>query len=321
MSVRSEILGNLQTALQGITIENGYSSDIGLVSRRSFSKDEIDQSKCPALAIDESGQDSPAGKCGIYFRNKMVIALEGYIMSSASSFESGDLSDEFNEFVENVRSCISTADLGSHALYCRSGELKVYTGDNEMAFILDLEIMYFYESDEEQSVIGDNPIYGDNQILEDIRAALSTQMASLRAAMAAGGVAPLPAAVYDSHDQVTMSLPAISIGIANYSMDGEGSGRGAASSTAITEHYDINAEIRIHSDYQGGFRDNVLLSRIMNSITNYIETHRRSFQAENNYRIITLGQADLNRSFEESMTIGASLGLNIITSIMHTQEN
>jgi len=160
-------------------------------------------------------------------------------------------------------------------------------------------------------------IYGDNTILDDLRAELKQQMDNLLAAMVAGSVSPRPAAVYNTHEYAKMILPAVSIGIGDISTRGMESGRSAGVGSQITETYEIRTTIRVHSDWRGGYLDQITVTRLLNSISNWITSHRHLTSTGFNW--LEIEGADPNREFTESLTIGGELTLRVCFALSHAQ--
>ena len=159
-------------------------------------------------------------------------------------------------------------------------------------------------------------IYGDNQIIEDIRSVLYAQAEGLRIVMAVG-YAPFPAAVYNSHEQVKMSLPALSVGIVAAELQGEMTGRGVGVGPAVRQTYRVSCDIRIHTDYEGGYRDEVKISRLVNSMANWLTSHDNLAITGLCYYEIT--GMSFNEEFAESLTIGGKLELTITLQLLHNQ--
>jgi hypothetical protein len=162
-------------------------------------------------------------------------------------------------------------------------------------------------------------IYGDNTILDDIRAELYAQMNNLCAAMVAGAIAPLPAAVQNTHEFIATALPAISVGITKGATKAEQTGRAGGASPSITIVYSIECDIRVHTDYdhEDAYQDEVTQTQLLNSISNWLTSH-------DNLNLVGLSHFDidginLKQKFEESLTVGGSLSLTLIISRNHTQ--
>lgn len=160
-------------------------------------------------------------------------------------------------------------------------------------------------------------IYGDNQIIEDIRIELYDQMVALRAAMVAGSTAPLPAAIYNSHEQVKMTLPAISVGINDVQLQGELVGRSAAGSGAVKQIYTISCDIRVHTDYEGGYLDQVTLTRLLNSVSNWLTSHDNLGIGGLAYFEVT--RLTIGHEFSESLTIGGRIEITMKINLLHSQ--
>lgn len=168
-------------------------------------------------------------------------------------------------------------------------------------------------------------IHGDNQIFEDCRLALKTLMDELKTAMDTDSDDPRPAAVYDGHEQMKMSLPAISVDFLGLINDGKARIQGrAAGAGQIVVRYPLLGEIRMHTDYRDGYRDNIKLARLLNSVNNWIETHR-DFSADLDsgdvvsFQVTNVTDLTMNDEFPESLTLGGKIRLSLVTIVTHTQ--
>lgn len=144
MSIRGEILNNLEAMLNGITTLNGYAMDIGSVQRRAFSQDEIDRGRSPAVAIVDNGIERSLGYVGTNQRMKAVITIDGLVRAGSNSPTAANVSEYFNTFIADVRKCVYASDLGSNVIYQRLGELRAFVAETAIAFEYDLEILYYY---------------------------------------------------------------------------------------------------------------------------------------------------------------------------------
>jgi hypothetical protein len=157
-------------------------------------------------------------------------------------------------------------------------------------------------------------IHGDNTILDDVRLALYTLMNNLMAAMAAAGDSPRPLAVYNTHEVTNMTLPCYSVGIMGVSLRGKESGRSASDTR---ETYDITADIRANTDFRGGYLNEITLSRLLNSASNWIQTHRSL--SLGGFCFVDTVDILFDETFPESLTIGGRIRLQITLQMLHRQ--
>lgn len=145
---------------------------------------------------------------------------------------------------------------------------------------------------------------------------LYAQAEGLRIAMAAG-YAPFPAAVYNSHDQVKMSLPAISVGFLSGKSRENLAGFMAGIAPSIVGLYDFEWDIRVHTDYQDGYHDETKVSRLLNSISNWLQTHKNL--SIPGFQYLTIDRIEGGAAFPESLTIGGFLIIKITVALAHEQ--
>lgn len=309
MSVRGEILDNLETALGTILVMNGYETDVKSVYREATSMTEIDPSTAPALLIDNDPVENREPSCQGYERMRMTIQIDGFIVTS------GNLPESYNAFVVDLRNCLLTANLGTNVIYSHFGEFRSLTGDNQAFFTQEFIVVYYYGT---ASTPGTD-IHGPNDMFDNSRSALKTLMDNLKSAMVTANENPRPAAVYDSHEQVKMSLPAISVGILEGDTHGNIAGASAGIGGIIAENYDIGCEIRVHTNWEGEYLDELTLSRLLNSAINWIEDHRNLSAAIPGFCGLRIKDVSLSGSFEESLTIGGRFLVDLIVNVDHTQ--
>lgn len=144
-------------------------------------------------------------------------------------------------------------------------------------------------------------VYGTNTIFETVRAGLVAQMESLMAAMS--GDDPKPLAVYDGHEVMNPVYPSISTGLME--MENVGEPHTGLDVTSLQD-YDITAEIRLHLEHQDNHFDETKCVRLVNSINNWLESHRTAL---GDY--LTVERQEVGIIFEESFTVGAKITLTI----------
>ncbi|UCE65931.1 MAG: hypothetical protein JSU85_13920 [Candidatus Zixiibacteriota bacterium] len=166
-------------------------------------------------------------------------------------------------------------------------------------------------------------VYGDNKIFESCRTAVYNLLDALKTAMEEAGTDPALAAVYSGHEQIKMTLPAASADFEGIIDDGGGRYHGSKAEVAghiINARYPILISVRVHTDYQDGYRDKVKLARLLNSVNNYLWTHKPSIDASGVVKLIHhVGEVTTDDVFQESLTIGGQINVLIIVNVSHTQ--
>jgi len=152
-------------------------------------------------------------------------------------------------------------------------------------------------------------VYGDNQLFEDARIGLYDQMVALMNAMV--GDDPKPAAIYDNHQILNPEYPSISVDVQLIENEEE---EHTSLDVSALQDYQFNAEIRIHMEYEEREFDEIACLRLLNSINNWIETHRTAL---GDY--IKIENAEVGVTFPESLTIGGKINLIIRKITTHTQ--
>ncbi len=165
-------------------------------------------------------------------------------------------------------------------------------------------------------------VYGDNTVFESIKTCLKTIMDNLKAAMDAAETDPRPGGIYEGHEQHNMTLPAVTVGIDEAEIIANEAGIGQ--SGAISLPMNIVAEIRVHTDYAGGYLDKVKCWRLLNSISNYVKTNGRDYLRTNLTGFLAIefapGEFGLEESsFDDTLTIGGYYKFVIQVVFTHAQ--
>jgi hypothetical protein len=80
--------------------------------------------------------------------------------------------------------------------------------------------------------------------------------------------------------------------------------------------YHILVSVRIHTDYAGGYCDGEKVARLLNSVDNYLNTHRDLGEA---YRIWEIKDYRSFIDFTESGTIGGEMKVDVQYILEHEQ--
>lgn len=81
MSIRSDIIADIKTTLETITVTNGYNNTVKLVSERLKIPDELHADEFPALFIVDSNEvkkDNDVDE----LKNELSIIITGYVKDS-----------------------------------------------------------------------------------------------------------------------------------------------------------------------------------------------------------------------------------------------
>ena len=155
-------------------------------------------------------------------------------------------------------------------------------------------------------------IYGISTFLDDTRDQLVSDLNALLALMATDGTDPTISAVYSQHNEVMITLNAVSVDLEQYNAVPMGLDDGT-----ITD-YTMIWSVRVHTAYQGGVVDGQKVTRLMDSIKGYLSTNK-NFDITKNYRIDTINVGVNLESFNESFTVGGEMLVTITRRESHIQ--
>jgi len=154
-------------------------------------------------------------------------------------------------------------------------------------------------------------VWGSEATYELARDKLKALLDDLVTAMATGYDPALDYA-YDNHLVANLQLNAITIEMTDLQNSYLGIGTPSVSSQKCV----VPFEVRVHTAYENGRIDTVKNMRLLNSVSNYLSTHR---DLSDGYRIGLIINLSPQQTFDDSKTVGGSLELEIIYYIQHTQ--
>jgi len=154
-------------------------------------------------------------------------------------------------------------------------------------------------------------VYGSSDVFDDTRDSLVSLMNTLTTTMS-GSTTPHLETVQDSHNAVIASFNTASVDFIGYDSFPSGLDAGI-----ITE-YDMSWSVRVHTGYIGSAIDTQKITRLMDSVKNYLNTNKMIAQSSN-HRIIAVTGGSIGE-FTESYTVGGELYVNVVKRESHVQE-
>jgi hypothetical protein len=143
-NVRYGILENLKAALAGITIANGYQSDVASASRQFESWENMTSEKFPALFLLDDGREEIEDIAGDWVIAIMYPTIVGYVRDKT------DIALAFGKMDADIKKFLySSPNLGSYAkIIAYQGYEAIFTIDDFVIFQLRPKIVYdFPKSD------------------------------------------------------------------------------------------------------------------------------------------------------------------------------
>lgn len=138
MSIRNDLLVNLQTALEAITEANGYNTDIKTVTRDATAFGTLQESHTPAIWIPAGGSESRLTPVGTNQRRMMVTPLMGRVEKKQN------VTVLYESFLADLRKCLHAADLGTYFIDLKIVGLEEEIAESAIVFIQEIEIRYYY---------------------------------------------------------------------------------------------------------------------------------------------------------------------------------
>ena len=152
-------------------------------------------------------------------------------------------------------------------------------------------------------------IYGSQEHFDDAVDKIKSKIDSLVTAMASG-YDPKISYCYKGHDQIPVQFNGVTVDFDSAEPDEFGK----ASGNVI--QYNMIISVRVHTKYVGRYNDNIIVMQLLNSIDNYLNTHRDLSGA---YYIINIDGYKTGLEFPESATVGGELRVTVKNVIEHIQ--
>jgi len=150
-------------------------------------------------------------------------------------------------------------------------------------------------------------VYGE-QILDDALDKLYAALDSFKTATTAND--PKISYAYRNHATADLRLNAATV-----QLDTADSVTRGASSKSLVD-WTMEFSIRVHTAYTGGQRDARKVTRLLNSITNYL---KERFNLGDGFRIEHVGSIEIDQDYEDSATYGGELTATISGCAEYTQ--
>jgi len=140
MAARDTVLDNLKTALEGITVANGYHTEVNKVSPGPLPVDQI-QNDCPFIAIIE-GDENRLVEDDTNIRYQLMLGLMCFI----KGYNASGMSDRIRKMIDDIKKLVySPVSLGTYCLLVNMPSDTVDVSETEdmaMAAVA-LEIIYY----------------------------------------------------------------------------------------------------------------------------------------------------------------------------------
>ena len=299
MSIKNDILDNLIAALNGISMSGGYNTDVRFVSRFSQASD-LEKEKTPAVYIYETAEQT-----NIEAETEIQYTISGYIIGVVKA--TADIEAKATGLATDIKSLIySPPDLGTYALDIQVTGSEIHLSETEnkgMAQII-FEIIYYEPKGNAAATL--TRAYGTTDAIVDGKTKLYDQLSAAKTAIA-GSYTPDFDYLYDRHQKASMRLNAVSIDFEDSTQETIGN-----YGTAPLRQSLITYSIRVHTQYRGRHNDNEHNTRLLESISNWLNAH---LNLGDGYRIAEIGAFEPDIEFSESNTIGGQL--NVTLKITH----
>lgn len=141
-------------------------------------------------------------------------------------------------------------------------------------------------------------VYGSTQTIDDLRDKVKAYLDALIIAMSSDS--PKIEYAYDYHQIAALRLNGATVGITG----AEASMGGLEGVSMPMFNYNFEAEVRVHTGYEGDNINEQTTSRLINSVANYFMTH---LNMGDGYHITGIQSIDTAIEFSDSATVGGSI--------------
>lgn len=142
MSIREDIINNIESTLAGITVAGGYNNNIGVVTRESERFEHYSTSEYPiALIVWDS--ETKEGMDAAYntVESDLVIIIRGAVYATSA------IETALNNFIEDIEKVLAVdTTRNNKAEFTAPMAIEVHLGDREHTLVFDFVFMirYYY---------------------------------------------------------------------------------------------------------------------------------------------------------------------------------
>lgn len=116
MSIRANILDNLETALNNIKESSSYELPIAEIGRFPVNPNDLQNHRFPYVSIVDAGEESLTVRDATHYQFLMMTPLVADVQTSTE----GDLSESLNKLISDLKKFVdSNPSLGSNVLKFR----------------------------------------------------------------------------------------------------------------------------------------------------------------------------------------------------------
>jgi len=140
MSVRENILNNIESTLASISIANGYNNDIGFVTRESENFEQFETTDYPFAIISWSTDDKETtGVPGQNVVSDLEVIIQGGIYATSSR------ETALNNFLDDIETALcADGTRGDNAWYTLPVGIEVFMTPKENVIVFNYKFLIRY---------------------------------------------------------------------------------------------------------------------------------------------------------------------------------
>lgn len=300
--MKSSIITGLKTALESITVENGFSATVNSVDVKHRETDFLMSTEKPAINIVEDGVEFRAAEdeTNVLWVSRVML----FIITAGNIVTS-----EKNNVLESVKSKIHsrpTIDADVREIRIEAIE-DIDTGDTDAVTAVALEIIYTQAVN--SAPTGSNNVYGSVELLETVASKIQTQLDSLKTAMS--GFDTKFDYVLPNHANANVRLNSLTYEVAG--ADFENIGLDTTGQVTLNK---VDVSIRAHTGFSGGRQLSTTSRRLIDSVHSWFKSHT---DLGGDYRYWQTETITGQSEFTESFTTGGEIVISVLVPTTFAQ--
>lgn len=310
MSNRNDIFDSLMTALE--SLKTDYTMHPNKIVPYTENHQSLFNDETPILMVLDDGDERMIAEDDEAVQLLYNINLKYYINGANWA----DVQLEMNNFIESQHAFLeSSPALGDYVLDLRFSEAQPtgWKHDTKEAWKDVIWEVVYYRTKTTQDLEGDDT-HGTGFIPTG-RGYVKALMDDLITDLV--GSTPALNYAYERHNKANLKLNAVTVEFETTEDDDK-----AANDYRV--QYPMAFSLRIHTGYAGGEirskTSTALLNSIINKLKNNIKITASSYRIGGQAGVPAIQNIQMNQSFDESGTTGASLVVIVTVNINHTQE-
>lgn len=141
MSIRDNIINNIESTLASITLANGYNNDIGFVTRESEDFERFSTNDYPFAIIQwNNDEKETSGATNQVVLSELTVVIQGGIYATSGR------ETALNNFLEDIEKALcNDGARGNNAIYTLPVSIEVFDTPKENVIVFNFTFLVEYQ--------------------------------------------------------------------------------------------------------------------------------------------------------------------------------